>query len=290
MSDMPGLSARRIVGLIPAAGRATRLGEMPWSKELLPVGFQPGAGEVHPQPKPVAQYLVEQMKRAGCGELFFIVRRGKWDIADYFGDGRRFGLDIGYLIVHEPWGPPFTLNQAVPFVGDATVVVGFPDILIHPPDALAQTVARLDATAADVVVGIFPAPPEDACDLVQSDASGRVLRLVPKEDDPDLGDPRSTWILAAWGPRFTAFLRARVLELAQIARARGRDEAKPPEWPVGSVIASAIETGLSVNSLHFAHGAFLDIGAPHRLVDAIRFPGVWDGQGQPPVWSRCGGA
>ncbi len=280
---MLGPRPRRIAGLIPAAGRATRLGDMPWSKELLPVGFQPGAGEGHPRPKPVSQYLVEQMKRAGCTQVFFIVRRGKWDIADYFADGRRFGLDIAYLMMHEPWGPPFTLSQAAPFVADATVVVGFPDIVIHPPDALAQTVAHLDATAADVVLGTFPAPPEDACDLVQSDASGRVFRLVPKEDNPDLGDQRSTWILAAWGPRFTAFLREKVRELARIARAQGGDGTREPEWPVGSVIASAIEAGLAVGSVHFPHGTFLDIGAPRRLVDAARFPGIWDGQGAPPA-------
>lgn len=271
----------RIVGLIPAAGRATRLGNIPCSKELLPVGFQTGAGDGHPQPKPVSQYLVEQMKLAGCAQVFFIVRRGKWDIADYFGDGARFGLDIGYLMMCEPWGPPFTLSQAVPFVGDATVAVGFPDILIHPPDALAQAVARLHATGADVVVGTFPAPLEDSSDCVQTDASGRVVRLIPKEDNPEGRDHRTTWILAAWGPRFTAFLRENVRQLAEMARARRASDktGKEPEWPLGTVIAAAMQAGFAVGSVHFPHGAFLDIGAPERLVDAIRFPGVWDGRG-----------
>lgn len=271
----------RIVGLIPAAGRATRLGNIPCSKELLPVGFQTGAGDGHPQPKPVSQYLVEQMKLAGCAQVFFIVRRGKWDIADYFGDGARFGLDIGYLMMREPWGPPFTLSQAVPFVGDATVAVGFPDILIHPPDALAQAVARLHATGADVVVGTFPAPLEDSSDCVQTDASGRVVRLIPKEDNPEGRDHRTTWILAVWGPRFTAFLRENVQQLAEMARARRASDktGKEPEWPLGTVIAAAMQAGLAVDSVHFPHGAFLDIGAPERLVDAIRFPGVWDGRG-----------
>ncbi len=271
----------RIVGLIPAAGRATRLGNIPCSKELLPVGFQTGAGDGHPQPKPVSQYLVEQMRLAGCAQVFFIVRRGKWDIADYFGDGARFGLDIGYLMMREPWGPPFTLSQAVPFVGDATVAVGFPDILIHPPDALAQAVARLHATGADVVVGTFPAPLEDSSDCVQTDASGRVVRLIPKEDNPEGRDHRTTWILAVWGPRFTAFLRENVQQLAEMARARRASDktGKEPEWPLGTVIAAAMQAGLAVDSVHFPHGAFLDIGAPERLVDAIRFPGVWDGRG-----------
>ena len=277
-SRPPG--ARRIVGLIPAAGRATRLGNIPCSKELLPVGFQPGVCD-SPQPKPVSQYLLEQMRRAGCAQVFFIVRRGKWDIADYFGDGRCFGLDIAYLMMRDPWGPPFTLSQATPFVGDATVVVGFPDIVIHPPDALAQTVARLHATQADVVVGTFPARPEDCCDFVQTDASGRVVRLIPKEEHPEWGEHGTTWILAAWGPRFTTFLREKVQQLAEIARAlRGNDAAgKEPEWPVGTVIASAMQAGLTVDSVHFANGAFLDIGVPDRRDDAIRFPGVWDGRG-----------
>lgn len=280
-----GARARRIVGLIPAAGRATRLGEIPWSKELLPVGFQTAAGDGHPQPKPVAQYLVEQMKLAGCTQVFFVVRRGKWDIADYFGDGRRFGLDIGYLMMHEPWGPPFTLSQSVPFVGDATVAVGFPDILIHPQDALAQTVARLHATESDVVVGTFPAPLEASSDCVETDASGRVVRLIPKEDNPAGRDHRTTWILAAWGPHFTAFLREKVRQLAEMARARrASDEAgRQPEWPLGTVIAAAMEAGVTVDSVHFSHGAFLDIGVPNRLVDALRFPGVWDGRGPPPA-------
>jgi glucose-1-phosphate thymidylyltransferase len=277
--------ARRIVGLVPAAGRATRLGAIPCSKELLPVGFQTGARDGHPQPKPVSQYLLEQMKRAGCTQVFFIVRRGKWDIADYFGDGQRFGLDIGYLMMRDPWGPPFTLSQAVPFVGDATVVVGFPDIVIHPPDALAQTVARLHTTEADVVVGTLPARPEDCCDFVDTDASGRVVRLIPKEDDPEWGEPRTTWLFAVWGPRFTTFLRDEVLRLAEIAQAlRGDDAAgMEPEWPLGAVIAAAMRAGLAVNSVHFANGAFLDVGMPDRLVDAKVFPGVWDGRGSPPV-------
>ena len=53
-------------------------------------------------------------------------------------------------------------------------------------------------------------------------------------------------------------------ELAEVARAlRGDDAAgKEPEWPVGTVIASAMQAGLAVDSVHFANGAFLDIGVP----------------------------
>lgn len=35
-----GKTAKQLVGLIPAAGRGTRLAPLPFSKELVPVGFQ----------------------------------------------------------------------------------------------------------------------------------------------------------------------------------------------------------------------------------------------------------
>ena len=115
-----------IVGLIPAAGRATRLAPIPCSKELLPVGFQSAADGAAGRPKPVSQYLLERMRLGGATKVFFIARPGKWDIADYYGDGSRLGLHLGYLHVGAPWGPPFTLAQATPFIGDANVVFGFP--------------------------------------------------------------------------------------------------------------------------------------------------------------------
>jgi glucose-1-phosphate thymidylyltransferase len=142
------------------AGRATRLGDIPCSRELLPFGFQAASPGSDAHPKPVSQYLVEQMKLASCTHLFFIVRSGRWDIADYYGSGSRFGLDIGYRMMGEPWGPPFTLN-----LGGATVVLGFPDILIHPCDAI----------EADAVLATFPARADDCCDLAQATgASGWV--------------------------------------------------------------------------------------------------------------------
>jgi glucose-1-phosphate thymidylyltransferase len=115
-----------VVGLIPAAGRASRLAPLPCSKELLPVGFQTAAEGADRKPKPVSQYLLERMKLAGAGKIFFIARQGKWDIADYYADGSRLGLQLAYLHVGAPWGPPFTLTQAAPFIGDADVVFGSP--------------------------------------------------------------------------------------------------------------------------------------------------------------------
>lgn len=80
-----GKAARRLVGLIPAAGRGTRLAPLPFSKELVPVGFQHASEGADRKPKPVSQYLLERMRLAGAQQVFFITRPGKGDIADYYG-------------------------------------------------------------------------------------------------------------------------------------------------------------------------------------------------------------
>jgi UTP-glucose-1-phosphate uridylyltransferase len=58
-----------IVGVIPAAGYATRLQPLPCSKEICVVGG-----------KPVMDYLVEQMRIGGCSELRVITRPEKRDV------------------------------------------------------------------------------------------------------------------------------------------------------------------------------------------------------------------
>ena len=65
-------STLKLIGLVPAAGRATRIQPLPCSKELLPVGFQ-ATGRLDDdqalRPKVVSHYLLESMFRAKELEL-----------------------------------------------------------------------------------------------------------------------------------------------------------------------------------------------------------------------------
>ena len=275
-SSEPSPDPSRIVGVIPAAGRATRLGALPSSKELLPVGWQAGKDDER-RPKVVSQYLMEKMQTAGASRIYIVLRSGKWDIADYFGDGSQLGLSIAYLLVDEPYGPPFTANQAAPFVDDAIVLFGFPDILLQPANIFSLAVGRLVASKADIVIGTFPARHADSVDSVETAASGRVLRLVPKEELDHARRPahHPTYMFAVWQPSFTAFLSADVERLRAIAHAQSAGSL--PEWPMGTIIASAIAAGLHVDSMFYANGCIPDIGTPDRLAAARAKPEAWDG-------------
>ncbi|NTU85183.1 MAG: dTDP-glucose pyrophosphorylase [Chloroflexales bacterium] len=256
---------REIVGLIPAAGRATRIAPLPCSKELYPIGFRLADDGQSVRPKPVGQYLLEHFRGGGAERALIIVRKGKWDIPEYFGDGSALGLSLGYLIMNLPHGAPYTLDQAYPFVRDATVLFGFPDILFEPDDAFPRLVARLDATGADVVLGLFPTDQPHLADPVVFDDQGRIRDILVKPPQSDL---RFTWVVAAWAPSFTQFLHE---YLARLEAEAARDpDARRRELYMSHVLVAAISAGLRVEGLHLPGAHFLDIGVPHNLVRALR--------------------
>ena len=165
---------KTIVGLLPAGGTAARVSPLPCSKEIFPIGFHSSESKVGLRPKASAHYLIENMQRAGAQKAYFILRNGKWDIPAYFGDGGMVGLPLGYLMMRRPDGVPFTLDQAYPFVGEATVLFGFPDILFQPGDAFVRLIDRQAETGAGLVIGLFPAHQPQKMDMVDLDPHGRV--------------------------------------------------------------------------------------------------------------------
>ena len=75
------------VGIVPAAGWATRIDPLPCSKELYPIGFRSVDGGPSVRPKAVCLCLLEKMKRAGVTSAYIVLPEGTWDIPTYLGDG-----------------------------------------------------------------------------------------------------------------------------------------------------------------------------------------------------------
>lgn len=268
--------SQRIIGLLPAAGQGTRISPLPMSKELFPLGFRKTVGTVGLRPKVACHYLLEKMYLAGAREAFLILRPGKWDIPAFLGDGSDLGLRLAYLTVHVPFGVPFSLNQAYPFVQNATVIMGFPDILFQPEDAYVRLIQRLNTNQAEVVLGLFPTAQPEQAGVVEFDAaSGRVSGIYEKSGFTHLP---YMWAIAAWQPSFTEFLHQVVTEQQQQLIGDQPPMAvkeMPPytELPIGDVIQQAIQAGLRVEAEPFGNGLSLDIGTPENLMRAIKHSG-----------------
>lgn len=251
---------QRIVGLLPAAGFAKRLGSLPCSKEIHPIPVRT-EGKTK-RSKAVGQFLLEKMRRAGIEEAFIVIREGKWDIPAYFRDGALVNMHIGYLITTVLWGAPYTLDQAYPFVRDHLVALGFPDILFFSDDAYERLIAHQTRTRADVVLGLFPADRPATMDVVEVGANERIKEIRSKPARTTL---TRTWGIALWTPSFTAFLHE------YLAR-RPAPAGTETELSIGEVVQAGISEGLKVEGIPVSDEPFVDIGLPGNLARVLNQP------------------
>lgn len=251
----------RVVGLIPAAGYSKRIAPSPCSKEIYPVGFYRNSfGE--DRPKAVCLYLIEAMRLAGIINIVVVIRKGKWDIPAYLGDGRSFGVELTYRVLDESPSPSHALDHAYPFTKDAVVASGFPDIIFQPREGFNQVLACLRQTSADVALGIFRIKKAIKDDRVVLDKKGRVKKFSVSTSGAQ--DPH-TWLMAVWGPRFTEFLHGYLQRYGS-----GPVGAGATELTVGHVLEPAFRAGLSMHGVMFDQGHYLDIGISHNLRKAVR--------------------
>jgi glucose-1-phosphate thymidylyltransferase len=251
----------KVVGLFPAGGKGKRISPLPCSKEIFPLGFLPQGSSGDRRPKVAGHYLLEKMLLAGAESAYILLRRGKWDIPQYFADGSMLGMPLAYVTVESSRGVPFTLDLAYPFVRDADVLFGFPDILFQPEDAFAQLLNRMSETGAELVLGLFPAHQAHKVDMVELDSKGRITTIVIKPERTNL---LYTWLIAAWKPAFTRFLHEFVTKHSSST------ESSEHELYFGHVITAAIADAVPMEKVIFEDGWYLDIGTPEDLAQACR--------------------
>lgn len=252
-----------VVGLIPCAGYATRIAPIPCSKEILPIGLGlTRDGSV--RTKVVSHHLLERMHVGGVRKAFFILRNGKWDIPSYYGDGASLDMNLGYLMMGLPYGAPYTLDQAYPFVRGKRIALGFPDILLEPRDAFKRAFSRLKASRADLVLGLFPVRDTRFADMIRVDRAGKVSDLLIKPDNTKL---KFGWAFAVWTSSFSDYLH----EYLALPRTSAQEPAAPlpAELSVGHVIQAAIHDKIPTQSVTFPRGRYLDIGTPEGLNRAM---------------------
>jgi len=251
---------QEVIGLIPAAGKATRLSPLPCSKELFPIGFGASSKDNNLIPKVVSHYLLEKMRLAGITKAYIVIREGKWDIPAYFDDGSILDINLAYLMMGLPFGVPYTLDQAYPFVQDAIIAFGFPDILFKADDAFDQLLAYQAAKKIDVVMGLFPCKRSRKADMVALGDDRRVERVIIKPRETNL---RFSWAVAVWTPVFSRFMHEYLSAIEEKA-------ARQPELFVGDVFNAAIQRGLKVEGVPVSDRPFLDIGTGDELLEAVK--------------------
>jgi glucose-1-phosphate thymidylyltransferase len=252
------------IGLIPAAGIARRLGSLPFSKEILPISFS--KSEVKPSIKAITTHLLEKLQRTGVNKVYVIIRKGKWDILNYYGDGSEIGIRLAYLLMNHPYGVPYTLDQAYPFVKKSKIFLGFPDLLFEPEDSFALAEGILEKENADLVLGLFPVKDKrqmNQSDMVQFEPNGRITKIVVKPESSNL---KFSWVFAIWNPDFTNFMH----DFLQHDLSKREKKEIQTEIHIGHVIQAAVERGFAVFGHLFSNFSFIDVGHPENFALALK--------------------
>lgn len=249
----------RIVGIIPAAGKGTRLQPLPIPKELFPIGYQdyPIDGVLHKRPKVISQYVVENMAAAGASRVVFVLGEGKHHIMEYYGAGTRFGLECVYVYQERLSGMPGALDLARGIVDGWLVLFGMPDTVFEPTDGYKVLVDVHRRAGNDVTLGLFPTQAPHKFGMVDFAEDGTIRSIV---DKPLTSSLRYMWGTAVWGDKFTRLLGEFVA--GRLAERR--------EMLLGDAFTAAIEAGLQVRAHAFADGSYLDIGTAEELDETIR--------------------
>ncbi len=256
---------KEIVGLIPAGGQATRLSLLPCSKELFPIGWQKDEmGEK--RAKVVSHFLLDRYKAAGIRKTYIILRKGKWDIPQYFGDGTMVGMDLAYLIMNLPHGHPFTLDQALPFTKHNLVAFGYPDVLVEPEDAFCHLIRKQSESNASVVLGIFPIRADQRWKDILAFGEDRKIKTIALKDRAS-ADQLWGWAIALWTSEFSLFMHEFLMEKAKQNRFTDPDGK---EYTMNHVLQAALDYGVPMEHVVFNSGFVHDVGTPDDLLAAQR--------------------
>ena len=169
-------------GMILAAGQGTRV--RPLTRDL-PKPMVPILG------KPVMEYLIEQMARHGIREIMVNVAYHHHKIEHYFGDGSRWGVEIGYSyegvrehgdVVPKPRGSAGGMRHIQDFSGffDETTLVVCGDALVDLDIGAAVAEHKEKGAVASVVALDVDREHVKYYGIVVPDETGRVCSFQEK--------------------------------------------------------------------------------------------------------------
>lgn len=234
------------IGILPAAGLATRLRPFRYPKELLPIVYVTDGDSARVRPRLVAEYALDAMRKAGIPRCFIVISEWKTEIFRYFGNGMEMGIQIAYL--HQPVanGLVGAISTGMQWFGNSYVCLTLPDTIFFPMNAIAVLRKEILISGSDLILGVFPTAEPEHLGPVRIAADGCVLEVLDKPAQTEL---YNTWGNAIWSQRFTQFLQDYL-----------NTHPEAPEHSIGEIFNHAVTQGLKVDAVFFGEGQYIDIG------------------------------
>lgn len=130
--------------------------------------------------KPIAQHIIEHLKRAGINDIVVTLYYLGEEIQRYFGDGSDMDVNLIYSVEETPLGTAGSVKQAEEHLKDGTFVIVSGDALTDLDIEKALAFHRAKGAEATLVLKPVPNPVEFG--VVMTEPDGRIVRFLEKPD------------------------------------------------------------------------------------------------------------
>src|SRR5674476_453523 len=128
--------------------------------------------------KPILQFCLEAIKRAGIDEVIIVTHYMGDAIHSYFGEGEKLGLKLTYVEQKAILGTGNATEVAEPYLdGDFVLIYGD---LLFGQDTVKTVLSQFKKGKTAAVMGVVPIDKPESYGIIEQDAEGKVKRIVEK--------------------------------------------------------------------------------------------------------------
>jgi UDP-N-acetylglucosamine diphosphorylase / glucose-1-phosphate thymidylyltransferase / UDP-N-acetylgalactosamine diphosphorylase / glucosamine-1-phosphate N-acetyltransferase / galactosamine-1-phosphate N-acetyltransferase len=203
--------------------------------------------------KPILQFCLEAVKRAGITEAIIVTHYMGGAIHSYFGDGEKLGLKLSYVEQKEILGTGNAAEVAEPYVdGDFVLIYGD---LLFGPDTVKQVLSQFKKGKTAAVMAVVPVDRPENYGIIEQDAEGKVKRLIEKP-------------AAGKAPSNLANAGIYVFSKEVFDKTKQTKSSVRGEWELTDAITMLAKEGKAVLAAQLVKDHWFDVGRPWDLLDA----------------------
>ncbi|HMK47408.1 MAG TPA: bifunctional sugar-1-phosphate nucleotidylyltransferase/acetyltransferase [Methanocella sp.] len=223
--------------VVLAAGEGSRL--KPFTATRPKVMIQTGN-------KPILEYVINALQESGIIDIVMVVGYKREKIMDYFGDGRRWGVNITYVEQFQQLGTAHALRQASHLIKDHFLVINGDTVI--DASAIREIVKHKAGDATMLTVNVDKA---QAYGVVQTQ-NNLVKGIEEKPKNKEIGNTVNAGVYC-FSPKIFDFLEY-------------MDISERGEYEITDAIRKMIENNYSVQAVH-TNALWMDAVYLWNLID-----------------------